>query len=409
VTESSANVHLSLYGDLAAAERDWCAFEQRADCSVFQSFAWLSTWQLHIGNRKGVRPVIVIGRDAGDEIMFLLPLAVAPHGLARRLMWLGSENNDYNAPLLAPEFPHKLGPIRFLSLWPEIVELIQRQHDLRFDLIHFERMPEKLGSQPNPFRNLPVTMHPNGIYLTHLNGEWETFYASKRSSSTRQRDRTKRKRLGDLGEVKLVTPESADEIASSFTTLMSQKARSFAAMGADNIFERPGYPQFYGSLAIASATRHIAHVSRLDVGAIPAAVNLGLTFRGCYYHLLASYADGEVSRYGPGAVHLHELMRHAIAGGCTVFDFTVGDETYKRDWADTESILFDHVAAARWRGRLIAPVLLGRIRLERFIKQTPAAWRMFTKARASMGKLRSKATRANRRLSARAGRPQERQ
>ena len=35
----------------------------------------------------------------------------------------------------------------------------------------------------------------------------------------------------------------------------------------------------------------MVHVSRLDVGAAPAALNLGLTFRGCYYHVLASYTD----------------------------------------------------------------------------------------------------------------------
>ena len=45
---------------------------------------------------------------------------------------------------------------------------------------------------------------------------------------------------------------------------------------------------------------------------MPAAVNLGLTWRGCYYHLLASYDDGELSRFGPGAAHLHELLHQAI-------------------------------------------------------------------------------------------------
>ena len=67
-------------------------------------------------------------------------------------------------------------------------------------------MPETVGAQPNPMRHLGGTINPSGAYLTHLTGDWETFYAAKRSSSTRRRDRTKRKRLAEFGEVKLINP-----------------------------------------------------------------------------------------------------------------------------------------------------------------------------------------------------------
>ena len=127
------------------------------------------------------------------------------------------------------------------------------------------------------------------------------------------------------------------------------------------------------------------HISRLDVGAIPAAVNLGLTYRGCYYHLLASYDDGDVSRFGPGAAHLHDLMHQAIDRGFGVFDFTIGDERYKRDWCDTELTLYDYIAAATWRGALIATPLLAAKRVKRWIKQTPAVWNAFSAVRAFIG------------------------
>ena len=71
------DVRLTVHDDLSAVEREWRAFEQIADCTVFQSFDWLSTWHCHIGSRNGVAPAVVIGRDCGGEILFLLPLAVA--------------------------------------------------------------------------------------------------------------------------------------------------------------------------------------------------------------------------------------------------------------------------------------------------------------------------------------------
>jgi CelD/BcsL family acetyltransferase involved in cellulose biosynthesis len=83
-------------------------------------------------------------------------------------------------------------------------------------------------------------------------------------------------------------------------------------------------------------------------------------------------------------------MRHAIETGCTVFDFTVGDEPYKRDWSESESVLFDHVSAARPHAALVAVPLLGSIRLKRAIKQTALLWGTFSKVRAFVGRLASR-------------------
>lgn len=370
---SRPEVCFSIHYDLASSEQAWRAFEQRADCTVFQSFAWLSAWQQHIGARSGVRPVIVIGRDAEGAIMFLLPLALEG-GFARRLRWLGSDLGDYNAPLLAPEFTRRIDRACFTQLWQEIIQRLQSHPDLKHDLVYFEKMPEAVGAQPNPFMHFSVAANPSGAYFTHLTEDWETFYAAKRSSATRRRDRTKRKRLAEIGEIGFVTPDGADEIQRTLDILMVQKAQSFARMGVANIFARPGYPEFYRAVAVDSANRGLAHISRLDVGTSPAAVNLGLVFRGCYYHVLASYDGGAASKHGPGAAHLHDLMRHAIERGCRVFDFTIGDERYKRDWCDIEITLFDHVGIATARGALIAMPLLTKRALKRWVKQTPVIW-----------------------------------
>jgi CelD/BcsL family acetyltransferase involved in cellulose biosynthesis len=385
---SPSDIRLTIHEDLAACEREWRAFERRADCTVFQSFDWLSTWQRHIGARSGVSPVIVVGRGADGEMLFLMPLAIDAHGFARRLTWLGSDLCDYNAPLLAKNLPARMSVPRFVAVWREILERLQSHPRMGFDLIDFVRMPQIVGAQRNPFMQLRVVLHPSGAYLTQLTDDWEKFYAAKRSSETRRRDRTKRKKLGEMGEVRFVNPDNTQDIAQSFAALMQQKVRLFANMGVANIFARPGYPEFYRELATRADTRALVHISRLDVGPAPAAVNLGLVFQGCYYHVLASYDDGAVSRFGPGAAHLHELMRYAIERGCRVFDFTVGDERYKRDWYDTELKLFDYVSAARVRGFGPAVMLAAMRRVKRWIKQTPVAWSAFTRMRGLLGALR---------------------
>jgi CelD/BcsL family acetyltransferase involved in cellulose biosynthesis len=381
------DIRISVYDDLAAVERDWRAFEPHADGTVFQSFDWLATWQRHIGAREGVQPAIVVGRNATGAILFLLPLAVRAAGLARELNWLGSGLCDYNGPLLAETFSARIDRAHFLTLWQEITRSLQAQARLRFDVIALDKMLELVGAQQNPMRYLGGTLNPSGAYLTHLSGDWDTFYTAKRSSATRRRDRTKRKKLSEFGEITFVRPANESEILNSLDTLMAQKARSFARMGVGNLFARPGYTEFYRALATDPATRHVLHVSRLDVGAIAAAVNLGLIYRERYYHLLASYSDCDLSRFGPGAAHLHDLLHYAIDRGCRIFDFTIGDERYKRDWCDTELTLYDYITSVTWRGALMAMPKLAAQRIKRWIKQTPAVWNAFSTARAAIGSL----------------------
>ena len=381
------DVRVAVYEDLAAIEREWRAFEPGADCTVFQSFDWLTTWQRHIGTQSSVQPAIVVGRDGSGAILFVLPLSVRAAGWGRELTWLGSDLNDYNAPLLAPAFSARIDRTRFLALWQDIARSLQAHPRLRYDVIAFAKMPETVGAQQNPMRYLGGTINPSGAYLTHLTGPWDTFYTAKRSSATRRRDRTKRKKLSEYGEIRFVNLAGEDEILSSLDTLMAQKAKSFARMGVGNLFAKPGHADFYRALATDPATRPVVHVSRLDVGATAAAVNLALIHRGRYYHLLASYTDCDLSRFGPGAAHLHDLMHYAIDRGCGIFDFTIGDERYKRDWCDTELKLYDYIAPVTWRGALAAMPMLAAQRVKRWIKQTPVVWSAFSSARAFVGSL----------------------
>ena len=125
---------------------------------------------------------------------------------------------------------------------------------------------------------------------------------------------------------------------------MAQKAKSFARMGVGNLFARPGHADFYRALATDPATRPVVHVSRLDVGAAAAAVNFALIYRGRYYHLLASYTDCDLSRLDPAP--RIDPLHYAIDRGSDIFDFTIGDERYKRDWCDIELKLYDVIAPA---------------------------------------------------------------
>jgi CelD/BcsL family acetyltransferase involved in cellulose biosynthesis len=371
-------IALEVHGSLSEIEPEWRAFEARADCTPFQTWDWLDNWQRHIGTRNAITPAIVVGRGPDGEVLVILPLAIERRGLIRRLSFLGSALCDYNAPLIAEDFSGRLGRHGFAALWHRAIALLRADRRFRFDLIDLQKMPETVGRQTNPFVVLPVHPHPCGAHVATLDADWDRFYAARRSASTRKRERRQLKQLAEHGDIGFLDVRDPDEIRRTMDVLMAQKARSLSRMGVEDFFRRPGYRDFFHAVAVSASN----HVSRLDVGSTMAAANLGLKFRDCYYLVLSSYYDGDIARLGPGRAHLHELIRHAIDAGFRRFDFTIGDEPYKRDWSDTEVGVLDHLAAATLRGGIAVAVTVAYRRSKRFIKRTPALWRAFSKIRA---------------------------
>jgi len=386
--EFAPDLGFVIHDNLEAVESEWRRFEDIADCTAFQSFDWLATWHRHIGRPDGVRPVIVVGSYADGETAFILPLAIVPKLASRRLCWFGQEQCDYNAPLLARDFSQRVAPERFLAAWRALRQHMQRDPRLRHDWIELEKMPQMVGSQINPFLSLDVTTNASGAHLTQLGDDWEKFYFAKRSSATRRRDRAKRRHMSEYGEIRFITATETDDARRTLETLIDQKHRAFARRGIRDIFTRPGLREFFLDLASNPKIRHRFHISRVEVGDTWAAANFAILFGDCYYHVLASYEDdAAVSHYGPGALHLRELLAHAIKLGMRRFDFTIGDEPYKDEWSDLSVKLYDHSAAATWRGWPVSAASTARRRLKRFIKQTPAIWKFVSRLRATVGAL----------------------
>ena len=382
------DIELTLFGDLAAVEPVWRSLQKDAVCTPFQTYEWLSAWQRHVGARTGAGPCIVVARDSNGAPLFILPLAVCTSGFARELIWLGSDLCDYNAPIFAKDAAERLRGADFAAIYKKIIRLLQSEPRGRHDLVRLDKMPPIVGGGPNPMLSLPTTLNPSGSYVTPLLGSWDEFYKAKRSSSTRRRDRSKRNHLAEAGEVRFVTAQDSAAAIDTFAVLVEQKSKTFARHGIANLFARPGYLDFYRDLAADPATRDFVHISQLKVGDQIVAANLGLVFGRRYYHVLASYADGPLSHWGPGAAHLNDLLAYAIERKCEAFDFTIGDERYKRDWCDDVQPLYDHVAVASWRGALVAGPRLAKHRVKRTIKQTPALWAIVVKVRALVARSR---------------------
>ncbi|MBV9829753.1 MAG: GNAT family N-acetyltransferase [Alphaproteobacteria bacterium] len=345
-------MNLQVFTCLETVEKQWRRFERVADCTVFQVYDWLKEWHRHIGSQHAVTPVIVLGHNVKEDLLFILPLAIETRRGVRRLVWLGSQLCDYHAPLLSPSYRDEVKQ-PFISIWREVLRIIRQRPDLRFDFIELSRMPSTVGSQPNPFLELPrIRASTFSSHLTDLPQDWDHFYNAKRSKSTRKKDRRALRQLARHGEVRFIEAVARADIDRTMTSLIHHKRLSYARMAVPDIFDVDGVENFYRAVATNPLLQEIVHISRLDVGQSPVATAFCLKFRGRYYSIMPTY-DPVYAQYSPGRAHLHEMFRYAIKHNMDTFDFTIGDEAYKADWEDKIEPIFSYLDDITMIGTLV--------------------------------------------------------
>ena len=370
-------ISLRLYDDLAEVKLIWQEFEKHAALTPFQTASWAYSWMAHIGRVEKVKPIVVLASDE-KGLLFLLALQIE-QGVLRKLSWLCSDLNDYNGPIIAADYTARTAGFSMPDAWRSILSVINAQPSLKYDFVRLEKMPELICGQANPMLSLHTNLNASHAYRTLMLGGWEAFYNSKRSNSSKSKDRYNRKKLNAIGETVLVCPEDAAGICASVDLLMEQKGQRFAQMGVSNLFEKPGHAAFYR--AIAQDERELVHVSKLQVGDKIAATNLGLTFRGAYYYILTSYGQGETMRFSPGTLHMQDIMKMFCENGFEAFDFTIGDEPYKLEYCEDKNSLYDHMDASTMQGRAALAYWSAFQSTKRYIKQTPALWNAYAKLR----------------------------
>ncbi len=376
---------LSVYERLAEFEAEWRELETHAEYTPFQSFDWVNCWLSNVGRGKNTRPVLVVIRNDRGAPALVAPLGIECIGPFRVLTWLGSQINDYNAPILgSDDTDYQRIHDQFADIWSEVIEHLRSIKNCGFDLVNFSKMPALMGKHQNPFVKLDVTLNPNRAHAASLPATWDEMYG-RRSSNTRNRDRSKLRRLNELGEVKYFDPKNAPEKLAITRKLLQMKSHQLAEMGARNRFASESYRDFIEAVSSLDGSTHI---SALQLGRNVVAANLGFILNKRYYHFLMAYDHGEVSKFGPGAAHLRELLQFAIRSGAKTFDFTIGDEAYKKDWCDQEMQLYDQRTSQTFRGQVALFGVQNFYRLKRLIKNNDWAWPAYLKLRSTLAKLR---------------------
>lgn len=349
---------LSVHQSFEECEALWRAAVKTCSCFAFQTFEWQSTWYATIGQAEGVRAYIVHLADGTGRTLLYLPLGIYSRKGLRFLSFLGGIVTDYNVPIIDPQFASEISKSDFSRLWAAILDLLPR-----VDVVWLQRMPHLIDHTRNPMIMLPGAWHTENAHAAILPEGLAAFKAT-RSTKLFSDNRRRRRRLSEKGRIEVCVPVSPAEATETLTVMARQKSRRWRESRARDLFALPGYLRFYQVLSNTTFEIGRVHISCLRLNNQVLATHWGLIFNRRFYWLMPGYEAGEWARYSVGRLLLENVVEWCISQQISVFDLTVGDESFKFDWADHSLSLYEYLAFRSIKGALFVAGYQARGRLK---------------------------------------------
>ena len=338
--------------DIEAIESEWRALEAATpEATGFQSFDWCRSWMRADADGRD-RWRIVAVRD-GARLVALWPLQRDRMLGARVVRWLGEPWTQYGDVLVADDrfrLQHLATAWREIASWTDV------------DLVKLGRVRVDSALSALPGLSGRTIVHREGAPFIDL---------SRQRPTPSKGLRARRRKLEAMGPVRFDIVTGAAERQDSVAQAVAFKAAWLRSRGlASSGLSHASLDALMASLADTESLV----IGRLRVGDAVAALELGFRANRTFRSLLGSH-DERFAQGSPG----HQLIGHMVdwcrADGLAAYDLMVPADAYKRQWANDEMIVHDHLVSTRWRGRLARAWYESRPHLKRLYLRLPERMR----------------------------------
>jgi CelD/BcsL family acetyltransferase involved in cellulose biosynthesis len=304
-----------------------------------------------------------------------------PMTLRRRFAWriavaLSGGNTEY-APVLVEGGPDAVSHICAARMFlranagADVVTIpFVRQDSALHHALSADRARRTTHTLPSPF------LAWDGI------ASWEDYRRSL-TSKLRSELTRRRRRLAELGNLTLELVEDAAAFAENLDWTLRQKNGWMARKALANEFlATPEYRDFLLRVFATPSPggRLVMFALKLDGRTIATRI---ATIDAVRCESFITVYDPAFASHSPGQIILVDCLQWCHERGLT-FDFRIGDETYKRDWANGDCPATTYqLANTHWGAiSLTCDALLQRLRemKDRLRTRIPASWRRRVKA-----------------------------
>lgn len=317
----------------------------RAEATVFQSPIWLDRLYKRLAGALRVAPLIVAIRDqASGRLAAVIPL------MRRRYRGL-----------TVVEFAD-LGVSDYCAIVAEAAMLAELTRDASLpalvqsalgacDLVMVTKVPMPALPAFGLLGKTRTSKMPFVAQATSLAGPFEAWRERTISPSQRRFLDTKRKRLQNKFTIETRIAERPQDIETAIDHIRTFRDHRFRSAGLADLLRDEAFVAFYRDIAPNNPPAR-AYIMTLDGTAASAA--FGLVHNGTFHLLLSGFDFLNHRNASLGLLIIEDIIRDCMARGETTFDFTIGNQPYKREFGTSETRMWSVWAGTSLKGRIVA-------------------------------------------------------
>ena len=308
--------------------------------------SWTNVWWKNIGkNEYNDIKYFIFNKD--DTPVILIPLVVRKIFFLKIVEIAGGKVSDYLSPIFNKKYDFSEKDLKFIN--NEIFKYFDN-----YDLIFFRKQKKYLNyNNPLLYLDKPILgIHKSyGIRL-------DKFSKNKKIKKILSDNKRQKKKLGNLGDVNFITANNFDEKEKILKSMIEQKEDRYKKTNVWNMFKFNYYKNFYYDLIKSNFNFLKLHVSAIKVDKNYISTHFGFFDDKIFYYLMPSFDNVKYGSFSGGNILLENLINFTQSKNIEVFDFTIGNENYKKKWTNETNDLFDIILTISIFGKLAKIAIL---------------------------------------------------
>ncbi|MFK5978221.1 MAG: GNAT family N-acetyltransferase [Rhizobiaceae bacterium] len=362
------------YRNFDEVARYWKMLRTDETCSPFQQFSWINATvsgerQYAKYNEQKQSPYLFVVGFVDQKPVVILPFAVSNGLLGDRLTWIGGNKSDYNgiqvdqdncAGVSGAAFNKILGMIYKSNTNIHAAILTRNLSEAQYILLPEEPHSRKLAAE-------------YGAYALTLHKDWGELFSSIRSSKSRQRLRSKSRKLKNEGRVVFGRVRDAVKRHTVATQILDWKNEQLENSGRPSPFGTSADPsqlRLTIENAISKNDSSLQVIGLFLDGKLIAGM-LAFVTNDTFYYYVSSYSTSVARNLSVGTILIIKTLEFASRCGLKRYDFLIGDEPYKFDWCDTEIPLVHYTRAFDRQGWVICSLFQLSLAVKKFLLRYP--------------------------------------
>lgn len=325
----------TIYKHYAGLESLWRQLEAEGHCTVFQTYDWAACWYDTAVLSGEAEPLIAVVFNENFGLAWIMPLCLYRKKGLRIISFADLGIADYVAPLMARDAPSDPVAIRAMlrSVFKELPAC---------DIINFQKLAGQVDGVPNPLLLLPgLERFSVGCHGIRLDEPWPVLKKKIMQSRLRSHIRHREKLIKEEGEVVIEHHVAPEMFMPLMDRIIITRNKRFSEIGKPPM--PPLWQNFYKNLAGRKSRTLNIIISTMTVAGETVATCFGFVRGKTYYAIMPTFEMGKWERFAPGTMLYDAMLTNFSeqAGEGGYFDFTVGDEPYKKRFGGERHLLYE--------------------------------------------------------------------